>query len=142
MKYKPLTPKQYTFCTAYIKNGFNAYQAALTAGYSKSYATCKSGFLVEHPLIKDRIMDAYQRADNKLIVSWEWKIKKLQLIIDAICPDDPDHPIKLGHARTAIQAISELNKMSGDYAPDRRLNMTVNATLDKLTDARKQYDEF
>lgn len=141
-KHQPLTQKQYEFCNEYIKNGFNAYQAALKAGYSESYANVKAPLLLEHPLIKPRLARAYQRADNSMTVSWEWKIEKLQRIIDDIVPLDKSLPIKHKHAANAIKAISELNKMSGDYAPDKRLSVTVDATKDKLIEINKEYEEF
>ena len=46
-----LTEMQKIFCAEYIKNG-NAYQSAITAGYSDSYARTKAGQLVNKPKIQ------------------------------------------------------------------------------------------
>ena len=46
-----LTEMQKIFCAEFIKTG-NAYQSALTAGYSESFAKTKSGQMVNKPKIK------------------------------------------------------------------------------------------
>jgi len=84
---------------------------------------------------------AIKRVESKLDVSFEWRINKLKRLVNDIIPDD-DSAIKIAHGKVAIQALAEINKMYGDYAPEKRMNMTVNATLDKLTEARKAYEEF
>ncbi len=142
MAHKPLTPMQYTFCSTYIKNGFNAYQAAVHAGYSEKYALTQTKKLITNPLVKERITQAFAKVDDKLGVAFEWRVSKLKRIVNAIVPDDEHEEIKLVHGKVAIQALAEINKMYGDYAPEKRLNMTVNATLDKLTEARKAYEEY
>jgi phage terminase small subunit len=145
MMKKPLTPMQYVFCSEYIKNGFNAYKAALTAGYSESYANCKAGELIKHPNIQERLVKAYEKMEtkqlDKLAISFTDKANILLSIINDIIPKDGSEP-KRQYYKDAIKAMSELNKMQGDYAPDKRMNMTINATLDKLQEARKAYDEY
>ena len=142
MKIVKPTQMQHDFCSAYIKNGFNAKQAALTAGYSHSYAHVKAIQLLDKPEIKARVESAYKMAERKLGLDWEWKLKKLKRIITEIIPDDETSPIKLGAVREAIKAIAELNKMAGDYAPEKRLSMTVDATQHKLDEVKKQYKEY
>jgi phage terminase small subunit len=145
MMRKPLTPMQYSFCNEYIKNGFNAYQAALHAGYSESYANTQMGALMNKPVIKDRLIKAYKKMENaqidKLAITFTDKANILLRIIYDVIPKDGSEP-KRAYYKDAIKAMAELNKMQGDYAPEKRMNMTVNATLDKLTEARKAYEEF
>lgn len=142
-KQKPiLTQKQYNFCSSYIKNGFNAYQAAIEAGYSHNYANVKSALLLKHPVIKERITRAYDKAELQLGMDWQWKLKKLQRVIDAFIPDDLGKKLNTFETGIALKAIAELNKMHGDYAPDKRISMTVDATQGKLLEARKQYKEY
>jgi phage terminase small subunit len=138
---KVLTPMQYSFCSEYVRNGGNAKQAALTAGYSASYSQYKAPALVFKPHIAKRMESAIKRVESKLDVSFEWRINKLKRLVNDIIPDD-DSPIKTTQGKVATQALAEINKMYGDYAPEKRMNMTVNATLDKLTEARKAYEEF
>ena len=41
----------------------------------------------------------------------------------------------------ALKAIAELNKMQGHYLPTQSLKVTVDATKDKLLEAKRVYDE-
>jgi len=132
---------QYSFCSEYIRNGFNAHQAALTAGYSPTYAKFKAPALVHKPQIVERMESALRRVEHKLEVSFEWRVNILKRIVNDVVPQDGTEP-RRAHYKVAIQALAEINKMYGDYAPEKRMNMTVNATLDKLTEARKAYEEF
>ena len=50
-----LKPKHKAFAEAYLSNGGNAYRAALTAGYSESFARAKSYQLLEREDIQDYI---------------------------------------------------------------------------------------
>lgn len=141
MKNQTLTQKQYNFVLKYIENGFNAYQAAIAAGYSHNYSRIKAHLLLNHPSIKERLNDAYKQAQNNLEITFEWKLKKLKRVANLV-PDNPNEPVSLHTAKVAIAAIAELNKMQGDYAPDKKLNVTVNATKERLIEARRQYDEY
>lgn len=133
-----LTDKQYTFVTSYIRNGFNSYKAAKAAGYSEGYALVKACKLIDQPAIRERIDKAL---DKVLAIEIKEKADVLLKIIYDIVPQDGSEP-KRKHYPDAIRAISELNKMQGDYAPDKRLSITVDATQKRLNDARKQYEEY
>ena len=142
-KQRPLlTQKQFDFCSSYIKNGFNAYQAALSAGYTHNYANVKAPLLLQHPIIKARIEKAYDKTENQLGLDWQWKLKKLQRVINEFIPDDSTKRLNTFETGIALKAIAELNKMHGDYAPDKRISMTVDATQSKLLEARQQYKEY
>ena len=41
----------------------------------------------------------------------------------------------------ALKALNELNKMQGHYLPTQSLKVTVDATKDKLLEAKRIYDE-
>ena len=131
-----LTQRQEQFCTHYVTNGFNARQAALDAGYSYNYACVKAHQLVNHPLVKERIDSASQKAETSLGMTFEWKLSKLQEIIEAHsgAPHSPQS------AKVVIAAISEVNKMTGEYAPHKRISLTVDATKAKLEETRKLYE--
>ena len=136
-----LTQKQYDFTINYIKNGFNAYQAALSAGYSPTYSNIHAHKMLEHPIVKKHIQKAYQKLDRKIDITVEWKAKKLKRIVDNILPDDGS-PDLVACYKDAIKAINELNKMQGDYAVTKTLNVTVDETKGRLIDARKIYEEY
>lgn len=50
-----LKPKHKAFAEAYLSNGGNAYRAALTAGYSETFARAKSYQLLDREEIQDYI---------------------------------------------------------------------------------------
>ncbi len=142
---KTLTEKQYSFVANYIKNGFNAYRAALDAGYKPSYAKTKTPELIQHPIIKQKIEKAIARFDEemeeKLAISLQHKAKILAQIIYDIIPQDGSPP-KRKYYKYAINALAELSKMQGHYAPDRSLKVTVDTTKEKLKEVRRQYEEY
>lgn len=141
-KIKPLSQMQYNFCSAYIRNGFNGYQAAITAGYTKKSALVHAHKLLEKPLIKEKVMTAYQKAEAQLGIDFLWKLTKLKRVVEQCIPDDETKKLKPLYMRVGLQALGELNKMQGDYAPEKRLSMTVDATQAKLLEARKQYKDY
>ena len=143
---KPLTEMQYNFVTNYIKNGFNAYQAAISAGYSHDYANSTIPRMLEQPNIKPRIEKAMAKAEDKLInhlgLTYEWKAKKLKRVIEEFIPEDKTIKLNASQTKVGLSALAELNKMQGDYAPDKRLSVTVDATKEKLEEIKKQYEEY
>lgn len=142
---KTLTEMQHNFVINYIKNGFNIKQAALAAGYSESFAHVHSHKLIAHPVIKEKIENAYriiESGHNRVLCMTLYdKAKVLTDIIEDILNKDEGEP-KRHLYNVAINAVKELNKMQGDYAPDKRLNVTVDATKERLEEARRQYKEF
>lgn len=141
-----LTERQSKFVLNYINNGYNAYKAAIDAGYSENFAHDRSGQLVYHPAIAERICKAYTTVEvsefKEMCMSVREKAEILDRIIREVVPKDPTQPIKLDYIKDAIKAIQELNKMSGSYAPDRRLNVTVDATKERLLEAKRVYKEY
>lgn len=49
---KELTPKHKAFCLEYLRNGFNATQAAITAGYSEDTARQTGYEILTYPYIR------------------------------------------------------------------------------------------
>lgn len=133
---------QYAFATYYVQNGFNAYQAAIDAGYSENYARVKIHALIKHPAIQEQLAQVRETQVRKLSQEFQWKVGKLKRIINAFIPDDTEIALKPGETKVAVSAMIELNKMHGDYAPDKRLSLTVDMTKDKLLEAKRQYEEF
>lgn len=139
-KKREMTQMQSKFAENYVKNGFNAYQAALDAGYSESSARVRSHTMLDKQPIRERLDNAFCRVEVDLAVGFKWRVEKLKRLIDEGIPDEGE--INQAHARLALAAIAEMNKMYGDYAPDKRLSVTVDATKEKLNEARRQYEEF
>ena len=137
-----LTQKQREFCTNYVGNGLNIYKAALEAGYSHKYSRVLAPKLLDHPLIKERITKAFNNAEERLTLTWEWKLKKLKRVIDTYIPDDSSQELIQSNVKVGLIALAELNNMQGDYAPVKRLSMTVDATKNKLEEVRRIYEEY
>lgn len=137
MEIKKLTEKQYRFVSYYIKNGFNAYQAARDAGYSQTYADAQAYNLVNHPSIKEHITHACQQAIKTTAITFEWKLNILREIINRFSNSSSPQD-----ARAAIAAIAELNKMTGDYAPAKKVSLNVDTTRARLDEAKRVYEEY
>jgi phage terminase small subunit len=113
-----LTIKQRLFCKAYLANGFNATQAAITAGYSENCAQEIAYENLNKPLIKKFIDKRVKIMEEKLDITAEWKMKVLKDCIDG-CMNGEASENKI-HPSGIVGAIAELNKMQGHYAVEKR----------------------
>jgi terminase small subunit-like protein len=140
-----LTERQHNFTLNYIKNGFNAYQAAMDAGYSPLFSRTRASTMINHPIILDQVTKAHQKMQvermNELSITLADKAKMLMRIIEDIIPSDGSEP-KRQYYKDALKAINELNKMAGHHAPDRKLSINVDTTKERMIEARKQYEEY
>lgn len=73
----PLTSKQQAFCEAYITNGFNATQAAITAGYSEKTACAMGCENLTKPEIADFIASFKGEATERALVTIEDVVRGL-----------------------------------------------------------------
>lgn len=137
---RELTPLQYNFVSHYTRNGFKAKDAALRAGYTLKSATYYSSVIVRLPYVRKKIEQQMKRNDQRVSKDYDWKMNKLKRIINEFIPDDGI--LNPNEVKVGIAALTELNKMHGDYAPDKRLNLNVKATMDKLVEAKKVYEEY
>ena len=64
-----VSAKEMVFCVEYVSNGFNIYQAAIKAGYSKNYAKSKSYLLMEKVGIKRLIKKLIKERNEKIFDS-------------------------------------------------------------------------
>lgn len=141
-----LMRKHVEFCEYYITNGQNALKAALQAGYgtgnSKRTASLAWGLLRGNTrtakLIQQYIKKRLSKVERKLEVGFEKKVEKLWHIADTCAPDDPQPfidktgrlVVKIADPRTAVSAISELNKMQGHHAAERHVTINLEADPD------------
>lgn len=142
---KPLTQKQYDFAVNYVKNGFNAHQAAIDAGYTKS--TAQTHNILSNPGVQQIVDKAYQKVEKKIVntlgITFMWKLKRLKEVVEQYIPiDGTEFKGRSTDVKVGLQALSEMNKMMGDYAPDKRLNLTVDATSSKMKEVRKIYEDY
>jgi phage terminase small subunit len=121
-----LTHKQTLFISYYLENGGNATKAAINAGYKGSNDTLRAiarenltkphicaEIDKERVLIKDRSIVTAQAKREKLwqVAQYNSEIIRVQrngLEIEA-----------MRNPTVTISAITELNKMDGDYAPQK-----------------------
>lgn len=132
-----LTELQQKFIENYLTNGFNLSRAAKDAGYADSTAETRAWELLANPRIKPIIEQAYQKRNEQISNLWTFKVNTLLEIIN----DYYEHRTP-GYQKGAIQAIRELNLMQGDHAPDKRFNVNVELTKDRLAEASKVYEEY
>lgn len=140
-----ITEKQTKFAQNYVKNGFNAKQAAIDAGYSESFAEKSSFQLAKHEGINQQVERVYARITEdmevELGVTLVNKIKVLTKMIDDIMGTFDGEP-KRDYYKDVCKAINELNKMQGHLVPNRAVTLNIDATKDKLLEAKRIYEEF
>lgn len=118
-----LTPKQDAFVKAYLLNGGNATQAAITAGYSKKTANEQGAQNLVKLSIKAAIAEHQKKNDESYIWSKADKLKRLEKLIESCSRADEEKGAL--NAAAAISAIKEHNLMQGDNMPT-----VVNNTYD------------
>lgn len=123
-----LTPKQKLFCDVYKTNGFNATQAALVAGYSEKCSHQIGYENIRKPYIKGYLDACMKETAEKLGINNDWILKKLKFGVDVAIPDIDENDGK----KTAIEkmnrfdfhagikGIAEINKMLGNYEPEKK----------------------
>lgn len=110
-----LTPKQDKFVKAYLLNGGNATQAAISAGYSKKTAK-ESGYEnLTKPHIAKVLKSHQEKANETFIYDKTKKLDILQSIINNAATMHDERGM-INHS-AAISAIKEHNLMQGDNEP-------------------------
>lgn len=110
-----LTVKQDKFVKAYLLNGGNATQAAISAGYSEKTAQEIGSENLSKPIIKSAIEKHQKTSNENYIWSKADKLKRLESLIEKCSRDDEEKGAV--NASAAISAIKEHNLMQGDNAP-------------------------
>ncbi len=118
-----LTQKQDSFVKAYLLNGGNATQAAITAGYSEKTAQQVGSENLLKPVIKTSIQEHQKKSDETYVWTKADKLKKLEKLIDRCSIDDKEKGAL--NAAAAISAIKEHNLMQGDNAPTQTENKHI-----------------
>lgn len=133
-----LTAKQDAFVKAYLLNGGNATQAAISAGYSEKTAKSIGQENLTKPDIKKAIESHQKKTEEVFIMSKIDKLKVLERIINATSVEDGEKGIL--NPQSAIAAIKEHNLMQGDNAPvETNNNIKVETSLaERLTNGSKR----
>lgn len=111
-----LSLKQDAFVKAYLLNGGNATQAAISAGYSEKTAKVIGSENLSKPNISKAIKAHQRITDEAFIMTKLNKLKVLEKIIDESIRIDEKGIL---NATAAIAAIKAHNEMQGDNAPTK-----------------------
>lgn len=114
-----MTIKQDAFVKAYLLNGGNATQAAITAGYSKNTAQEIGSENLLKPLIAAAIAKHQKKSNDSFIFSKDKKLKLLQKVMMKCALEHDDRGML--NAQSVIAAIKEHNIMQGDNAPTEQV---------------------
>lgn len=115
---KKLTPKQKKFCKTYLVNGFNATQAAISAGFSEKSADKIGSQVLGKTRVKEFLHKRMAEIEEKLDMTAEWKLEKLKKCIELSMPEINGETVLENH-NAFLGAITESNKMQGHYAPQK-----------------------
>lgn len=135
--------KEKAFILFYIREQ-NASKAIIATGYKGPKPEAAGYKMLNKPGIKryieQQLSIKQQEAVQKLEVSFEWIANKLKTIACKCVPDGVEI-IEAKQAVAAVGALSELNKMMGNYSPERHVNVNVNADadLERVRELAKKY---
>ena len=118
-----LTQKQETFCLKYFELG-NATKAALIAGYNPRTARRIASENLTKPDIRERMTELNKPVMDSTIATVKERQERLSVFVREDI--NGQHGV-VRHSN--IQAVAELNKMGGDYAPEKHrieLDLPVN----------------
>ncbi|HEY2567185.1 MAG TPA: terminase small subunit [Candidatus Aquirickettsiella sp.] len=134
-----LTIRQTKFCQNLIIPPHNATQAAISAGYSPHIAKTIGSRLKTNPKIQDYLKSLQSDLESQMTVNYEWKLNKLKQIVEAFIKSKEN--LISNKVNSAIQAISEMNKMQGHYSAERHVNFNIKTDpdLQQLEDLIKQH---
>jgi len=127
-----LSRRQVMFCQKYLENGHNICKAAMAAGYggfNPKAAFCAGWGLLKKTRIKWYINKRVKSVERKLQVGFEEKYKKLWQVATVSTPDDAKTKSEID-GKTTVSAIGEMNKMVGDIAPEKRVNLNLDTDAD------------
>jgi phage terminase small subunit len=113
-KRKKLTPKRERFVAEVIKNGGNATQAAIAAGYAESSAYQRGHELVRNSEIQERIQRAKQRAGITPEIVTGVLAQQLLGDISDVLDDEGRFDYKLAKKRRATGQIQKLKVRKRD----------------------------
>ena len=137
-----ITAQQLRFCRYFLAHGYHPAESAQFAGYrTKNYANVGRSVLCQ-PGVKYFIRSEMAKMNEELKIDFEWKMRKLKLAVDYSIPENEpitDDDYSRMNLRAGISAISEMNKMQGDYAPVKMDN-THRVDEEKIEEIRKELE--
>ena len=114
-----LSTKQRLFCEYYLNNGYNATQAASDAGYSKISAKEIGRENLTKPLIQKYMSNRMEEVFEKIGAGIDWRADMLKKTAEASYEGRASKDGRV-NANGVVSSISEMNKMAGAYAPEKK----------------------
>lgn len=123
-----LTLAEYRYCHQMMMvPQFNAGPALTKAGYSAAEARSQGSKVLSRTQVKRYLAEKIAEAEEKVGITLEWKMRQLKECVERGLPVDSS----LVFPAAVINAIAEMNKMDGSYAPTKNLNWNVNTDIEK-----------
>lgn len=116
-----MNPKQKKFCDEYLKNGGNATQAAIKAGYSKKTANRIASENLSKLDIKNYIQERSKKLEEEFHYSIQEHFKDLQEVA-ALAKEQ-------GNLAVVLKSIELQGKVVGHYVEKKQVNGDINVNL-------------
>jgi phage terminase small subunit len=108
---KPLTARQEAFCRHYVANGFNATQAAISAGYSEDSARMEGSRMLTNDNIKARIAEL----GGKVVAKTEKTAKDVAQLVTNIAFFDVRKVLSV-RGNSVVFTVDDFAKLSDEDA--------------------------
>ena len=124
-----LTPKQQRFVEEYCKNGFNATQAAIKAGYSEKTARSQGQRLLTNVDVDNALSKHKDKVSKKALCDTEWVVKRLMEEAQGYGEDTT------ASARTS--ALKALAEFTGGFDANKHKHEVVQVTHEQWIESLK-----
>lgn len=121
---KELTIRELKFCNNYLATG-DAKRSFAESGYSLDNHRNRLSEIIKKPKIKKYLNKRKRQMELYTNITFDWKIKKLKAIIEAIVGEE-ETIIDKDYVGAAITAIKVLNEMQGHNAPTSTIVANIN----------------
>lgn len=132
-----LTQRQFSFYNNLIEQmkrygEMQPKQAAIDAGYSDKVASTVACRLLKNKEGQSYLKSIHDESKSSSVASLEWVMNKLTNIANLGVQEDGS--FNYSALQCSLKAISEINKIKGYYAPDKKVNL--NMTIDDIQESR------
>ncbi|MCP4266229.1 MAG: terminase small subunit [Candidatus Brocadiaceae bacterium] len=105
---KELTEQQRAFCDEYIRNNFNAKQAAITAGYSEKTAEVKGSQLLSIVKVRDYTKNRINELlDNREELQKEWIDNVTEMAFYTLSGDSESDKYRASDKTKALELLGK-----------------------------------
>ena len=124
-----MTAKQQAFCEHYVANGFNALQAAISAGYSEKTAGEMGYENLNKPHIAEYIAKFKEKASNRALVTVEDVVNGLLHEARGLGEDTS--------TSARVAAYKALSDYTGGFDSNKNHNVNIETTHEEWLDSLK-----